>query len=73
MAINVPPMETRRKPRNSAISFSTFDDFMNPIVAGEAGWCLGTLVPIWGWLGERQASRSARPATVLRHNVAIGD
>jgi hypothetical protein len=48
MAMRVPPVETKRKPRNSAMSLSAFDDLMNAIVAVRAGCCLGTLVPIWG-------------------------
>ena len=35
MAMSVPPVETKRKPRNSPVRSSAFDDFMNLIVAVE--------------------------------------
>jgi len=52
MAMSVPPVETRRKPRNSPRSLTTRDDFIHPIVADEGGRCLGTLVPILRLTGE---------------------
>jgi hypothetical protein len=66
MAMSVPPAETRRKPRNSPMSLSAFDDFMNPIVAGRADCCLETLVPILGNAQERQASSRALFAGLVR-------
>lgn len=46
MAMSVLPIETRRKPRNSATSLIALDHFMGPIVAGKTGYRLETLVPI---------------------------
>jgi hypothetical protein len=65
----VPPVETRRKPRNSPMSLSAFDSFMNPIVAGRASSCLETLVPILGGSVETiikpRAVRRPCPAMML--------
>ena len=68
IAMSVPPVETRRKPRNSPMSLSAFDDFMNPIVAGRAGCCLETLVPIAGGVQERP---DIRPRVVRRPCLAM--
>jgi hypothetical protein len=73
MAMRVPPVETKRKPRNSAMSLSAFDDFMNPIVAGGARCCLETLVPVFGSLGECGHQHGSGRQGLRKHDVASSD
>lgn len=70
MAMSVPPVETERKPRNSPRSLTARDDFMDRIVACGRGSCLGTLVPILGWLGEKEHQNGSGRQGLRKHDVA---